>query len=484
MARSKRSEQQTSAPAVPPALNARLIAAVVVGTLAYLLLPLVDLPALAATLALLRGAVAGAAVGLTCERACPPRLAAVLGATAGMVGALVLAMATAQFSATETLGIVMAAGVAFGCSWVAHAAGMRAAQAVALTAVLLSALVLSGFIGGPLAAAGAESRRASLSEQPIPEQYAFDGVIYLRTRDLMRQGSPYYQAFRQAIIEDSRLDENALPSPFNFREPFIFYVWKVLPGVLPYHLLVWFFLFGLAMMGCAYLLASTFTGPGPALLAPTALTPYLFFFWWSSTWFTMMEIWAAVFGVAALLALARGWRIPSLVLLVAAVATREFMIVLVPAWCVAWWFSSTAEERRASWWFPVLAVAVPVAVLGAHMALAPASGGAAGTAARWLDGSVPRLLEALRFAWVYAPVGTSLPLLFVGMATAGAALARPRWLQLSMLWAMLAPLLFLLLFSSGQWGYYWGAFYVPLMLGVMPAVFGRWVPALTGVETT
>ena len=39
--------------------------------------------------------------------------------------------------------------------------------------------------------------------------------------------------------------------------------------------------------------------------------------------------------------------------------TREFMLIFIPVWIVAWWLWGDAQERKASWWFPVAAARSP-----------------------------------------------------------------------------------------------------------------------------
>jgi hypothetical protein len=46
----------------------------------------------------------------------------------------------------------------------------------------------------------------------------------------------------------------------------------------------------------------------------------------------------------------------------------------------------------------------------------------------------------------------------------------------TLLCATVLPTLFLLSFSTGETGHYWGAFYTPLAVAVAPGVLGRLLP--------
>jgi len=314
-----------------------------------------------------------------------------------------------------------------------------------------------------------------LAVAPVPEQYAFDGMGYLRTYYLMKQGTGYHDAFARAQAEDSRHDETFLTSPFNFREPLLFEVWRVLPGSGGDALLDWFLVWSLVLLVVVYMLAASLTEPGAALLGPVLLIPFLFFFWWAGTWFTFAELWAAPLGVAAVACLVRRWRIEGLVLLVAAVAVREFMVVLVPAWLLAWGFSDRGRYR-STWWVPAVAVFGPAAVLLLHVVLVPPLSAGGSGISTWLHGGLPRLLSALRFGWELTPGTSWVPLVAAAAAIAAAALARPPWRLAALLAATVLPTLLLLVVSADEWDYYHGAFYVPLAVALAPGVLGRLLP--------
>ena len=424
-----------------------------------------------------RGVVAGCVAGLVCAAVRPRWVAAAVAAAGLAIGFLVVGLVDRAYfdGAGLALGLLCAAAVALGLGALASVRWRPAAELAALCAVLLVALWFAGVLPGPLSGAPREARSSELAAEPQPEQYGFDGLDYLRTYYLMKQGAGYYDAFKQAQTEDSRHDGTFLTSPFNYREPFLFEVWRVLPGSGGDDLLDWFVVWSLVALVAAYLLASSLTEPGPALLAPIVLIPFLFFLWWAGTWFAFAEAWAAPFAIGAVACLLRRWRIAGLILLVAAVATREFMVLLVPAWLLAWWFADRGR-LRSTWWVPAVAVAGPAVVLGAHLLavpqLAPGGSGVRG----WLHGGPSRLLAALRYGWELMPGKSWAPLVAAAAAIAAAALALPRWRMAALLAATVLPTLFLTVASASEWDYYWGAFYMPLAVAVAPGVLGRLLP--------
>ena len=424
-----------------------------------------------------RGVVAGCVAGLMLAAVRPRWVAAAMAAAGLAIGVLVVGLTERAYldGAGLALGVVCAAAVALGVGALASVRWRPAAQVAALGAVLLVALWFAGVLPGALHDGPRQARTADVATQPQPEQYGFDGLDYLRTYHLMKQGTGYYDAFKQAQTEDVRHDATFLTSPFNYREPFLFEVWKFLPGSDGGDLLDWFIVWSLVALVAAYLVAASLTEPGPALLAPVILIGFLFYLWWTSTWFLFAEAWAAPLGVAAVGCLLRRWRVAGLVFLIAAVATREFMVLLVPAWLLAWWLADRGR-LRSTWWVPAVAVLGPAVVLGAHLLAVPqpAPGGAG--VGGWLHGGPSHLLAALRYGWDVVPGASWVPLVIAAAAVVAAALALPRWRMAALLAATVLPPLFLLAAGSGAWDYYWGAFYAPLAVAVAPGVLGRLLP--------
>jgi hypothetical protein len=454
-----------------------VLIASLVSAIGYVLLP--DLSTLSVlalpTMTVFRCLLAGCIAGLLVVRP-NPWWATTAATAAGIgVGTIIVTLVTpvGVYVVPTILGLVLGCDVALLLALLVSSDHTIVAEALALVILIAVMLWSGGFLRGVPGTFGYE-RRQVMSAALQPEQYAFDGSIYLRTYELMKQGQDFYQAQRDAIIGDSRHDVSFITTPFNYREPFVFYLWHVLPGNSAATLMDWFAVFSVLVLVCSYVLASSLVARGVALLAPAAMTSWFCFIFWPGKWFAITEVWAAGFGVAAAMCLVRRWRVPSLVLLTAAVAAREFMAVLVPAWLAAWWWSG---HRRTDWWLPAAAVAAPALVLSAHLLAVPAtSGGGAGIAA-WLQGGPARLIAAMRFGFALMPAGSWVSIFIGAAAIASAAVARPRWRMAALLAVTVLPTLFLLVFSGGEWHYYWGAFYMPLAVSVAPGAIGRLLPA-------
>lgn len=472
-------ETRAAAPLKFPVWEYVLAAAL--GAIAFLLLPTgadVGHPSHSAMLAM-RGVAAGCVVGLALSR---PRVwwwLPAANASACAAGLLLLmrfarpALSWRALAFAWALGLVAGLVMSFVLTYVAERAP-RAAQVIALSAVLAILLVVAGVLPGFATPSKRHARAAQLSAHPQPEKYAMDGWSFLRTYDLMKQGRGYHDAFAQGIIDDSRHDASAIQAPFNYREPFVFELWRILPGDSGRALWGWFVLYVALVMIAAYLLAAALVRPAAALLAPILLVSYYTYFLWASSWFLLTEVWAAGFAVAAVMCLVRGWRIPSLVFLIAAVAAREFMLILVVAWLAAWWFS---DRRKETVWLPLVAIAGPVLVLLAHLWALPHTSAGLGSVTAWLHGGPERLVNALKFGYRDVPAGGLVALGVGAAALAGAAMARPRWKMAVLLSATAIPTLFLLTVSQGEWHYYWGAVYSPLAIAIAPTLLSRLMPA-------
>jgi hypothetical protein len=444
---------------------AQLVVAVALGVVAYVVLPRIAVDPDSLLLAALRGALAGSVVALTLGGAAREWVVVALAAVAAAAGTVVLGVASVATYGTGLVGVLAALVLA---ALVGRAG--RWASPISLVVVASAMLVSSGIWGGPVGQVEA-GREVVLHQQPQAGQYEFDGFVFLRTLDLMRNGSSYYAAFARAIRDERGLDPTPLASPFNFREPFLFHLWKVLPGGdLPMDLLGWFLVLAVVMQLAAYVVARRWVPPGPALVAPLLLVPYLSFFLRHNVWFTMVEIWAAGFALVALAFLVRGRWVPSLVMLVVAVATRELMVLFVPVWLLAWWLWSPPSKRR--WWIPAVAIVGPLVVLGLHWALAPTVSGPGGDGIdHWLTGpSLGRLRRDLTFAWAPVVGATAVALLVPLAALVGPLVTRPRRAALPLTCLVAVPLVFLLCVSSGPTGAYWGAILTPLAIALAPSV--------------
>lgn len=439
------------------------------GVTAYCVLPRIAVDPESLLLASIRGALTGCVVASTLGRHVGVSEVVLTSGASAALGAAVLAVASIAHYGTGLAGIVSAAVVAFLVFRATHIGQQRLATAACLCVVFGATLVSSGYWTGPVLAVDDGERLTSLTTQPQPQQYVFDGFVYLRTLDLMKDGTPYYTAFTAAVEGQVGLGPNPLPSPLNFREPLLFHLWEVLPGDLPVDLLGWFVAFALIMQLSAWFVARSLAPPGLALIAPVLLLPYLSFFMRHNVWFTMMEIWAVGFVLAGLAFLLRGRWFLSLALLLAGIATRELMILAVPGWLVAWWLWSRPGRRPL--WAPPVIVLGPALILGVHWWAAPATGGPGSSSSRWLTGpDLDRFQDALTFAWTPMIGGTALAFAIPIAALTGPLIRHRARDALPLTCLVAFPLLFLACFSSGPAGAYWGAILVPLTIAIAPSI--------------
>jgi hypothetical protein len=424
----------------------------------------------------LRCIVAGCIAGMFMNSPSHPLAAAgaaAAGILAGMTG-LTLVAPGAFVVGGAVVGLFVGPACAAALSFMMSRDLRTAAQVITVGLLVVVFLLDTGVLPGVAREETSRSRMADVSRSQQPESYTNDGLSFLRTYELMKTGWGYYPAFRQGVIDDKRHDASFLTSPFNYREPFVFYLWKVLPGSNGGDLWRWFVLFAVVLIVCSYVLASSLAPPGAALLAPVALLSWFYYFVWQGSWFLLTEVWAAGFGLIAVTLLVKRKAIPSILFLTAAVAAREFMLVLVPTWILVWWVVGHQKSRL---WFALAAIAGPVAVLAAHFVAVPHTSTGVTSVAAWTHGGIDRLISALMFGFGAMPGWQWLSLAIAVAAVAGAALAQPRWLQVALLATALLPMAFLLSFSVGMDGYYWGAFYAPIMISIAPAVFARLSPS-------
>lgn len=448
-------------------------AAVAISTIAFVVLPaqMGDVPSITEGL-LFRGVLAGIVAGLLLGRGRPALLTLAAAVAASVLG--VLAMTTLgvrALGAFPALCVLLAALAALVAAEVVARGGTRVV-AVAGVALIAVAFLWQAGVVPSVNTARTNGLRYTLTREPAPEGYQDDAFLYLRTYYLTRDGVPYYQAFRTAFTQDRRFSS---PPPFrlNYREPLLFEVWRVLPGQPGANIWYAYVFLGVGAIVVGYLLAREFAGPGPALLAPAALAGY---FAWVVTepYLTFSEFWAAPLAILAVwLMLRKRWWGAALAI-VAAVAVRELMVYLLPAFALAWLLQPARRRPMAP---AIVAIAVPPIILAVHLAMAPATGAASLSAAMWQHSGLPQLLAALQWSWNAMPFGkVVLPAATVA-AIIGAAIARPRWKRFALLAVTVLPLVLFAMFTSGRGGEYWGAISQPLALALAPAAVARLLPA-------
>jgi len=412
-----------------------------------------------------RGVWAGLAGGLLLPNR-SWRAAAGAAALGALLGGCAANLGLDALAAWEVaLAALLAAGVASGVSWMCRRGWQRVAVGLAILCIVVGLAWQIGLVAGPFSGAQREFLRTTATE-PATEGYHFDGQIYLKTMFLMKRGTPYFVAFSQAVKEDTRYLEPP-PLVFNYREAWPARFVTLLPGNPG--IAAWATFFALVLIGIlgAYLLASQFLAPGAALLGPMLLVSY-FAFPLTTKWFPLVEFWAGALAVLAIALFARERWWAAAVAVTIAVATRELMVYLIPVGLFAW----LAYPKRRAVVLPVAAmVLLPCVVLGYHALSSPGTLGAGGQSvgvASWLHGSFWSLLAALRFSSNHLVWGKLVAMAVPLVAVVGAAQVPLLWRKVLLASVVVVPAVALALFSTGVFGYYWGAIMQPVALAIAP----------------
>lgn len=105
-----------------------------------------------------------------------------------------------------------------------------------------------------------DSKIINQLNQPLGKEYTTDMRAFLKTTQLMQEGKDFYPAFYEGMA--GLRSGNFHPDINAWRQPFIFYVWKIFPVYLLWQL------FLVAIIICAYLITKN-------ILSPLILWPYL-----------------------------------------------------------------------------------------------------------------------------------------------------------------------------------------------------------------
>jgi len=440
----------------------RLAVGFALGLLAFLLVP--SAPALVRQSWLLRGVITGGITTLTTPWDLLPAAADAMSVIAALTGEMILTWSGQPFEPGPAIGaLALAGGISAGIGILRRRSGPDVAASTMLAIVLLAFLWIAGVLPGPYRRSTGRLF-AQLVAEPRRGHYDFDGDIYLRTYFEMKHGGAFYPSFATACVQDSR-GLGAPRSTLNYREPLLFDVWRSLPGRNGIDLRGWFLAFVIIVVIGGYHIARAFVGPGPALLAPLALTGYFATAIWSE-WFLFPELWGGGLAVLAMLAVLRGRWWAGALLIALAVAVRELMVFLVPAYLLGRILCTNPRHRMAH----VIAGAVlPLVPLVIQVVAAPsARGPSAWSLAPWLHGGPATLVDCLRFSSNFVPMGAWLLPWVPLVSLLGAIAIRPRWRASVLLTSIGLALLGLFTFSAGPYGLYWGAILQPLALAAFP----------------
>jgi hypothetical protein len=451
----------------------RLLAGAALGALALLLAGALPLPEAWS----LRGLACGLVLGLSVRSAREILPAVGLSTVAGLIamGLFSLSPSARNLTAVQpsdvfALVAACAAGAAM-IGWVCSLGRIRAATLAALAILVGLQLYQMGVLPGVPREATA-SIRARVTSEPVAEAYQFDGDLFIRIDHLMAKGVPYYAAFLQAYDEDSRL-QGPPPGLFGVRQRWVFELWNVLPGPPGIRVLWWFDALVVGTMLAGYGVARRFVEPAAALVAPVAIGGYLLMPA-LTLWFPLSEYWGGMVAVLFLYAMVTERWTWGAILVVVAVSLRELMLFLVPVYVVWWLLSSRRREAVAGL---ILSVLGPVTLFALHASWSPVVGQSAAGAARWFQGGVQRLVDALQFSGGYVGFSDRAYLVIPLLALVGAVATRAAWIRVLLGAAVIVPIVALTLFSGGEWNYYWGAIAMPMLLALTPLAAGWLVPS-------
>lgn len=312
--------------------------------------------------------------------------------------------------------------------------------------------------------------RNYLVKEPIPETYRTDMDDFLRTYYLMEKGNGYYASFRQAV-EENAFKTQVSTNIWSWRFPYIFYLWKILPGQSGVNIFYIFILSCCLSLFLAYKLAYTLLDEKikiAAILAPYLLYPYLHFAARDPTllqteWWGMMPILGGLYLLVnkqnlfaavsfTIVLLTRELFVIPLLIIAVSVAfqkNKRWKTLIIPGvWLI---FASLIHAINVSYQVTLASgfLTPRIHTLGKQILLATLS-----------FGSWEYLLYKMRiFVWFYASGLIGVIWLIIKKNFNG-------WLLISF---FIFPLTFLVVGTS-IYNDYWGILYMPFVLITVPLV--------------
>lgn len=211
----------------------------------------------------------------------------------------------------------------------------------ALVVVMTQVFVTSFFEGGNI--------RRELDNK-LTETYTTDQRAFLKTYQLMEEGVNFYPALSRAMGNIMKADFKV--DIGGWRQPFLFYLWKLLPGTAGNIYLLWVFVTSITLTA-AFFVAYKYFKNNYALLSPLLLFPYYHFSLVDLT-FLQMEWWATsafIIGLALFV-----WRkyFAAGVLFAVSLASRELLIV--PAGLIVFLLIFSKDRRK------IKTIAIPILI--------------------------------------------------------------------------------------------------------------------------
>lgn len=330
--------------------------------------------------------------------------------------------------------------------------------------------------------------RSTISREPKLETYTTDMKSYLKVLYLIRRDEPYYPSFGKAIIGDAT--RNNMPEEvWGWKLPFIFYVWKYLPGPTGINVFIGFIILSGLTFYASYKITEPILGKF-AFLSPYCLLGYFILPLTDITLF-QVEWWAVCFFILGLNFFLEKRKILAFLLFTMSVFTRELfvfhLVIIAIVSSVGYIQNKKTMNRLLSQLF-IFVVPIVLLVLFYVSYHLPQvfSIQTYGPVSSWLREGTIRGWSLVRPTLSYASWNYQLYFLFnfrilLFLSTAGLVMLiffnKMRSYSLIALCTFLP--FFIAIFRFGiqtKWHDYWGIYYIPFALIFCPVgliIFGR-----------
>ncbi|MBI4744692.1 MAG: hypothetical protein HY776_07750 [Actinobacteria bacterium] len=303
------------------------------------------------------------------------------------------------------------------------------------------------------------------SVEPSAEQYAFDGLIFLKTFYLMKNGSDYYNSFSLASLLDSRNDRAPWRIQF-FRMPTIFLFWRYFLPAGGENIIYNFVLFSLFCLISSFLLIRKFSDNRTAILAPFILAPYLVY-GATSQWFMAIEYWGLFFAIIAVVFYVYDRLILAIIFSLIAVSVRELYLFLPLTGFIVGVYKKNFKE--AMFWIFSIAGFILIYIIHyiAASSFLDSSLTDASSWGAWFNGGLAFLVRTMSFGLYYFK-GMEFFRLASFLALIGLFFLNENYKKLFLAGIIFIPLISFLFIGTGYWGDYWGIIYIPFALMLSP----------------
>jgi len=354
-------------------------------------------------------------------------------------------------------------------------------------------LVASSIVTMPHKGLSGRTILQDIAERPVPFQSLSDGKFYRAVVWKMRDGQPFYAAFRAAFRENGRWLRPPT-SVLGVRPPLLFELWKLLPNWPSSALWSLLVVGGLAMLA-APISGSRSVGAAAGIAGAAGFAASLLGYALQPDLLFMSEIWAGLLGVLVLAAFAlsqregggRAWMATAAGLALLAAITRELMVFLLLAGLFASWFGPKLRRQfNVTVW--TVAFAAFAALWATHLTIAgriviPVKS----VAFVWFQhGGLSNLISGIVSST--SMLGTLwLAMSLAALGVAGALAQRDKQYRLFAMLAVCLPLVGFLFVGTDahvndaagvpQIYNYWGGIVMPALIALAPAAFA-WIPGM------